>query len=425
MNRFVPVRLAVAGLVALSAVVAGCGAGGSALTPAFGAAGAGVATHARSSALLRPAASTDEALFISDTAGGAGNGFVVRTTKPYSNYQTIDKNLDQNGAIAIDSKDDLIVADVGASKVLVYPSPYTGKPEKISTDIAFPSALALNSKQTLFVANAATNSVAYVDSPYTGTVKRLLTGIAAPFALAFDGSDDLFIANAPHSGSGGNVVEYAAPYSGSPKTLTAGIGLPRALAVDSKGNLFVASYTGPGQSADVAIFAPPYTGKPTIVTDKITAPISIALSPDGTLFVANAPQNGGYGKDNVGNIAVFAAPYTGSPRLITARVNTPQALLVDGSGTLFAAMRGGDDGYGFVGELKSPYTGTFTEIKNPADSPSALAVAPPVPLPSQAPQIIGLASAIALPNASSGGASASVVAAGRDMPLRHRMPPAR
>lgn len=112
----------------------------------------------------------------------------------------------------------------------------------------------------------------------------------------------------------------------------------------------------------VTVYAPPYTGTPTVISADVDTPVALVLDAAGDLFAANISN---------GVVSEYAPPYTGSPTVI-ADVPAPYALALDAAGDLFV----GDDFHITVSEYAPPYTGSPTVISNAVNAPDAVLLTP-------------------------------------------------
>ena len=236
------------------------------------------------------------------------------------------------------SKDRLVVADTGNSRLILY-SILGGQPkggtEVLVPQVLYPIRLAMSSKGDLFVIDGRQRKVARLSSE--GTFKNYveitglpLEGVVIPAGISLDGKDNLHLLDI----AGNRVLVF-----GDDGKFQRQIPLPKDygfindLTVDAKGTVFLLDSVNArvySNAKDPAVFAP-LTGK---LEEDMQFPANITVNDQGVLFISD--QNGG------GIIAVN--PDGTAKRLFSmgwkeGTLRYPAQLCVDSGGGLFVADR--------------------------------------------------------------------------------------
>jgi DNA-binding beta-propeller fold protein YncE len=174
----------------------------------------------------------------------SGNGSVdvykAGTTKL---LRSITKGIDSPVSVAIDTDDDLYVANNPYSHpaVTVY-APGASKPlRRLAQGLAAPTGVALDPSNDLFVMNDPVNgspSIVEYEAASNKVLRTITSGVLSPQAIAVDGSGTLYVANVPGS-SRGWISVYASGVSTPAYKIKSGVDDPQALTVDGEGNLYV------------------------------------------------------------------------------------------------------------------------------------------------------------------------------------------
>jgi hypothetical protein len=131
------------------------------------------------------------------------------------------------------------------------------------------TALALDSQDDVYVAQGYSNSI-FVYKAYKRSPHRTITnGVDGPVALTIDGKGNLYCANA------NNVTVYAPGSSTPAYTITDGINQPDALLADGSGNLYVSNVG----ANSVTVYPEGSTTPSEIITDGIYHPLALAFGP--------------------------------------------------------------------------------------------------------------------------------------------------
>ena len=291
------------------------------------------------------------------------------TAAPIATISGFDTGLSSPEGIALDSSDDIYVADESASSVYVYPplASSTGLPDEApiatisgsDTGLISPYGIAVDSTTgniyvadalatSLFVYPALGNSVGLPDEVPLVTIKGSKTGLGWPQGIALDSSDDIYVADTSSvlvysARSKGNAAPSSATIS---TTMTTGLGWPQGIALDSSGEIYVAD-DGPGANGPGSVFVYPAGSKanaaPTATISgtntALSYPQGIALDSSSNIYVADegAVSVFVYSAGSKGNVAPTTI-ISGS----NTELDTPEGIVVDSSLNIYVA----DDGDG-------------------------------------------------------------------------------
>ena len=300
------------------------------------------------------------------------------TAAPIATISGFDTGLSSPEGIALDSSDDIYVADESASSVYVYPplASSTGLPDEApiatisgsDTGLISPYGIAVDSTTgniyvadalatSLFVYPALGNSVGLPDEVPLVTIKGSKTGLGWPQGIALDSSDDIYVADTSSvlvysARSKGNAAPSSATIS---TTMTTGLGWPQGIALDSSGEIYVAD-DGPGANGPGSVFVYPAGSKanaaPTATISgtntALSYPQGIALDSSSNIYVADegAVSVFVYSAGSKGNVAPTTI-ISGS----NTELDTPEGIVVDSSLNIYVA----DDGDGFCDGTESVY----------------------------------------------------------------------
>lgn len=236
------------------------------------------------------------------------------------------------------SKERLVVADTGNSRLLLY-SILGGEPkggtEVLVPQVIYPIRLAMSSKGDLFVIDGRQRKVARLSSE--GTFKNYveitglpLEGVVIPAGIRLDGKDNLHLLDI----AGNRVLVFGDDGKFQRQILLPkDYGFINDLTVDAKGTVFLLDSVNArvfSNAKDPAVFMP-FTGR---LEDDMQFPANITVDEQGVLFISD--QNGG------GIIAV--RPDGTAKRLFSmgwkeGTLRYPAQLCVDSGGGLFVADR--------------------------------------------------------------------------------------
>ncbi len=269
----------------------------------------------------------------------------------------------------------LIVADSGNNRVLIYKPPFTtgesasavlgqsrfdtGDPGTSATRMSYPSAVALDKAGNLYVIESYSDGggnarTLQFKPPFTtGMSASAVVGVPdfttpgnnqrEPTGVAVDGSGNLWVS----SSDGGTILKYQAPITtGAVAVASVGVGAPVGIAFDGSGNLWVADAANHrvlevvtssgtpvlelGQPASTAFdsFSPNNGG---ISASSMNGPTGVVFDRQGTLWVTDSGNN---------RVLHFTPPFTngmdadmvvGQPDFVSAQANQGAAA---GAGTL-------------------------------------------------------------------------------------------
>ncbi len=285
----------------------------------------------------------------------------------YAGGQVLPIAAIQNGltdpqGLVFDAAGDVFVANQPGS-IAEFSAPYSGLPTTIGVGVNHPQALAVDARGDLFVANGnGSNTVTEYAPPYTGgPTVTISNGVNDPVSLGLDGTGNLFVVNQ----AANSVTIYAPPYNDAPISVSNGLNGPNSVAIDARGNAFVSNLNSTPNS--VVEFSPPFSGSSAPVswiTNGVNEQGAIGLGPSANLFVPNQGAN---------TVTEYAAPYAGSPTVISGGQSQPVAIAVDGTGVLYVANYGNNT----VTQYAPPYSGVnWTTLSNGISNPQALALSP-------------------------------------------------
>ncbi|MBV8489373.1 MAG: hypothetical protein JO199_02495, partial [Candidatus Eremiobacteraeota bacterium] len=276
---------------------------------------------------------------------------------------TIQNGVTDPQSLVFDGAGDVFVANQPGS-ISEYAPPYGGFPTTIGSGVNHPQALAVDARGNLFVANGnGSNTVTEYAPPYTGAPTVTVTnGIDDPVGIALDYSGNLYVVNQ----AANTVTMYAPPYNDAPTTISNGLNGPGSIAIDSRGNLFVSNLNSTPNA--VLQYSPPYSNRSipvSWITNGVNEQGAIGIGPSASLFVPNQGAN---------TVTEYAAPYGGSPTVISGGQSQPVALAIDPLGNLYVANYGNNT----VTLYPPPYNGSWTTIANGVSNPQALALSPSI-----------------------------------------------
>jgi hypothetical protein len=192
-------------------------------------------------------------------------------------------------AIAVDATGEIYA--LSGNSVLVFAASATGTSTPVRliagalTQLNSPSSIAVDSAQNIYVANTNGNNVLVFSSTATGNVapagilSGAATGISAPLGVALDSTGDLYVASFNQPSNSSLVLEFApgSTANAAPaRTLTAVASYSLSgLAVDALDNLYVVTLTPTTNHLAIDVFTPDESGSSapveTITTTSWTA----------------------------------------------------------------------------------------------------------------------------------------------------------
>ncbi|MEA2050455.1 MAG: hypothetical protein U9O56_06980, partial [Campylobacterota bacterium] len=213
-------------------------------------------------------------------------GTVVLTETFSSGYST-------PYAIAIDSKDNVYIVDIG--NYTIYKVTPTGTKTEFSTGYSYPSAIAIDSSDTLYVSDISTDIIYQVTS--TGEKTEFSTGYSSPYALAIDSNDNLYVAD-----DGYDTVYKVTP-SGEKTEYSTGYYTPYALAIGSDDSLYVSDV-----GYDI-VYKVTTSGDKSEYSSGYDSAYAITIDSNDNLFVSDDYYNTVYKVTTSGDKIVFVTGY--------------------------------------------------------------------------------------------------------------------
>jgi sugar lactone lactonase YvrE len=260
---------------------------------------------------------------------------------------TVASNLGQEAGLAIDSKFNLYIADVGNGRV-VKQLPF-GSPTIIDNS-GLPHGLAINGEGDVFV-NEYGVRVQKIPAR-GGPTSVVVSGLANAMQLTVDGAGNLLVADC------GNNRVLKVPADGSaPSTVGSGFNRPRGVAVDATGNILVGDY---GNSRVVKISP---LGVQTILYSGAVWPGSIVVDAAGNVFFLD-----------LFNWQIKEIPAQGGVPIVIANVSITLGtgdLVLDAAGNLYFAS--GSLVLEFRGPSELDYNATRVGSTS-SDSPKSVTV---------------------------------------------------
>jgi hypothetical protein len=198
-------------------------------------------------------------------------------------------DLDAPFGACVDGQGTLYVTNdppSGNGWIAEYPLGQTAPSKMISDGIETPGFCAIDSENNLWVANiGGPNVTEYL----YGTKKPhavITRGMVFPIGIAIDRSGNMYVANRPVSGLA-NVVVYAPGSKAPARTITDGIKYPVGIGVDSIGTLYVTNATINNIEEYLQGRDHPYRA----ITRALNFPVALVLNRKGWLYVANVGSN--------------------------------------------------------------------------------------------------------------------------------------
>src|SRR5579871_3058169 len=290
-------------------------------------------------------------------SGAAGFSYVAGTCAPGAytagntcnfnvNYTPTDAGL-QKGAVNFTTATgaNIVVASLSGTGMGVVQTNDPGTISTIGSGLLNPQGIAVDSAQNVYIADAAANAVfMYPAGSSTGT--SIGSGLVGPTSVALDNSGNLYIAD---SGNGRvvQVPNIAGTLTTSAQTvIMSGLGTALGIATDQNSNLYIADSTNNEVLQLGAVAGIPSSSatrqmglSSTTYKSIFTAPIAVTTDGAGNLFVADTLAN-----------TVTEITYYGQQTLnIGTGYSHPSGLATDASGSLYIA----DSGNGLL--LKIPF----------------------------------------------------------------------
>jgi hypothetical protein len=293
-------------------------------------------------------------LFVSEapgSSGGAGTGEVEAypPPAPYRNPIRITAGINGPYRIAVDSKNDLFVGNLGSGAITIYRYADRFKqPVTLSGKLVFstPTAFAIDRKDDLWVSvlNYATGASELVElaAPYAKVTRKIGTQSFGE-NLAFDSKNDLVTSDAA------GLWIYRAPTYASAVTVK----LPpesnvSTLAISRQNQLFVSLDKGAAQEAELLEYAISATGVKPVYALNVPLASALAFSPNGNLYVG-LPNRVFEIRPPYRRVVHLAQPAAGS---------SFEQIAVDDAGNVYAAPLD----FSALEYLTYPYRGKWQEL---------------------------------------------------------------
>jgi hypothetical protein len=272
-------------------------------------------------------------LFVSESAGsssGAGTGEVEAypPPAPYRDPIRITAGINEPYRIAVDSKNDLFVANLSGTITIYRYSDRFAQPVTLPSKLVFytPTAFAIDRKDDLWVSiqnyTSGGGELVELAPPYAKVTRRIKKQGQFGQILAFDSHNDLVTATAA------GLLIYRAPAYATP----ASIKLPAdanvaTLATGEEDQLFVSLDKGATQQAELLQYKIAKTDVKPVRALNVPLASALAFSADGKLYAASFER-----------VFEIPAPYR---RVIRLRRGPPgsdfRQMAVDGKGDVYAA----------------------------------------------------------------------------------------
>ena len=216
--------------------------------------------------------------------------------------------------MAIDSSNNLYIADSDNSRIVVY-SISNGSVTAVYSTPALPFVVSLDASKNIWVGGISDENGYVAEIPagsMTGTsaVMKIMTGLSNPKGITFDSSGNLYVSD----GTLNKVFKYAGPsFSGTPTVFISGLNGPAEILFDASNNLDI---TEVGGNALFRYLAPGYTTAIQVTTGA-DEPEGVAVDPNGNLFVTafgnsevlEISNSGSFGQVNVGSSQTLAVNF--------------------------------------------------------------------------------------------------------------------
>jgi sugar lactone lactonase YvrE len=201
---------------------------------------------------------------------------------------TISKDINNSRGTCIDSAGTLYVTNFasGTGWVSEYALGQTKPVRVITKGIAFPGYCAIDSSDNLWVANLGGDDVTEYLKGSTKPHATITNGLTYPVGVAIDHEGNLYVSNyKPYSAQ--NIQVYASGGKSPSRTITDGVSAPVGIAVDAQDTLYVTTGTPQGQIEEYRFGQ----SKPfRTITDKLSYPQGVVIGKNGWLYVANEGQ---------------------------------------------------------------------------------------------------------------------------------------
>jgi len=258
-----------------------------------------------------------------------------------------DKNTNQRVSLAVDSSDNIWIANLGESNVEMINNQGVPGFSPVTSNISTPTGLAIDFQGNAWVANAGNNEVFAVCpgggqcgntySASSGCNNNNGCGISNPYWLAFDGSGDLWVVNngTPSLteifgvGNSGNINGNYAVYT--PSSVTN----PLFLALDTAGNAWVADDGSNRSGVDgVEKISAHGVGLAKTTGSGLSDPEDVAIDHSGNIWVGNKVVPALTEYNSSGTVLSGGSGFSGGG------LNDPTVVVVDGANRIWTANGG-------------------------------------------------------------------------------------
>ena len=208
-----------------------------------------------------------------------GTGTAPQAVFSPSWYSTIGSGLQFPTGVAVDSSENVYVADSKNSRVLEYPGG-TGTPVAIGSGLLAPTGVAVDSLLNVYISDTGNGRVVMV--PAGGAQVTLATGFMHPAGIAADAVGDVYLADSQAASV------YKIPSGGgTPVVLGAGWIAPYGISLDGAGDLFVTD----SKANDVVELPAGGGAQVNVPFSGLNAPAGVVVNSVGDLFVSDTGNN--------------------------------------------------------------------------------------------------------------------------------------
>ncbi len=217
--------------------------------------------------------------------------------------------------VAVDTSDNVYVADYGHSRVVKVDP--TGNQSAFGSDWSYPLGVALDAAGNVYVADTNNNRIVKVTP--AGNRSTIEPGFNDPYRSVVDASGNLFVASWTDSNSNFGHLYKLTP-AGNQSTIGSDISNPADVALDAAGNVYVAD-TNNNRIVKVTP-----TGNQSTIGSEFSYPNGVAVDASGNVYVAD------YGHSRV----VKVTP-AGTQTTIGSGFHHPTGVTIDASGKVYVA----------------------------------------------------------------------------------------
>jgi len=270
----------------------------------------------------------------------------------------ISSGLNQPYGVAVDSADNVYIADYGHNAVKEWSVTSDTVVTLVSNGLSQPTSVAVDSAGNVYIADSGHNAVKEWMASSNTVIKVMTNGLSDPYDIALDTSTNVYVDNIISN----EILEYCIPSNIVVYTLVTNLNLPISLAVDAADNLYIGD-DGSGSIKErvaatgsvITVFPAPSWGM---------SPRGVAVDGGGNLIIAD---------DKNADVEEWTAATGILSTLIPSGLNNPQAVAVDASGDVFVA----DAGNNTIEEL--PYAFVNSAPRQEGYGAGSDTLPPPVP----------------------------------------------